>query len=791
MSLFHTIGDIASSAVKKASDALTGHHDDPDKKDPPEKKDEPTAGTTAAAGQHAEGDHSIPSGTGQDTPHDAMVAEAYHDHSGLAGFREDWHLYYQGKVDAPGLVLTDNGKPVDPNAKPPEIKNVATPTSGDSLDYEYWNTRYEQQKTGDPAAVSQPPETEKPFSEKVVSWLGDRWDRWFGGGKAGQYETTDANGVKHTTTMSDNGVDHHTSDGTDTHVDSRGSVSRTKEGDTRYVNKEHGTTGVELHTKAKAERQPDGSFIMKDDRGHELKISKEGDITGEVNGHPIKVDHTKIKQRINGVDFEQHRHGDGGTGEQAAEASAPTTNHDVKVTAVTDPEDGTRMLIANDGHGNLLKVRTNGERILSSADNPGVELISKKDDPAVKMRVNGEEYYLRRQAGGDNEDRWYLYKSKDGGTEDVFGWVDKEGKVWSYNQDDKTQVGAQVGQIKGLNQETGELENGAGAIGTNGEIRTTGQASKVKVTDANGLAVDGKDGPAELRATADGDSSVLIHKGPDGKADVTTVNATNGKYEIKDFDPAKGDGEPQFDSNGNCINGHVQYRVNGQDAQGNDIVEVNAGDTDGDGKPDFMKWGMTDDGPAVVMPNGDVIDPFGNMIGFDGTRLNYDGSARFSDGTEVDEYGNVTHNGDYMGESGGFEDDGAASARVGQILAVAESLRSSASYDPGKVAFLMSLFDALGASQGLALQNNDIGGFIQADLAKAVVSGAISQAQAAEARIQIGQSLAGHPLDGDQIAEVQNKLSGVSPEVVRKFMEDNHWTAASQSPEPALAGRPN
>lgn len=698
------------------------------------------------------------------------------------------------------VVNIDSGTAAGADGKKPEVKATTTPVPGDPFDYDQWWAVYQSQQANKSVETAKPgvdtPPTEKGWAETVANWVGDSWDSLWAGGKAGQYKTTDAKGNEYTTTMSDRGVDRAGSDGSVSHSDGRGTVERNAKGDTAYRNNQTGETGEKLRNGTEVRRNSDGTFTVVKD-GREVRVNAEGDLEATVNGRKVQIDSEFIRQEVNGWKVNQTRRSDGRTGEQEEQASRPTSAGEPTMTTVEDKEDGTQMIVINDGNGNTLKLRRNGERIMSSAENPDLALIANKNDDTIRVKVKDQEFYLKRQEGGDAKDRWYLYKSKDGRPEDVIGWIGEDGTIQAYDPNDKSKVGETLGRVQGLNQATGEIQQGTATVAADGTVRTQGAAANVEITDQNEAKLTGPDGKTLVGTNAAGDTSQVTHTNNQGKSDSTSVNPGAGTpedpstYEIREDVQVNAEtGEPVTDEAGNITSGTTVVKVEGQDEKGKDVTQINAGDVDGDGKDDFIRAEADPDGSGVRMylPNGDWFDGDGVLNRENGTKFYTDGKVSFADGTEIDANGNVTNNGKYMGSAGGYGagSEAAAAARVSAILALAASIGSGFSVDRSKIGQLEALFGQLGVAQGVAMQAGDMGAFIAADLAKSVVAGAITHQEAILASAKMAEVFAGNPLTADQINQVQRGAPNASPELIKALVEP--WKSEQKTEQPQPAG---
>lgn len=707
--------------------------------------------------------------------------------------------YFRGSKEDPSLpkttITNDKGQPVDGQGNPIEgaqrvadkntvdkkdvaenlaLKPVDTPVQGDPWDYDAWWNIYQKQQ------AEKPPEPS--VAENVANWVSDKWNRWFGNGKAAEYASKDDNGNTHTTTMSERGVEHVSSDGTKTHADGRGVVQETKEGDHRYVDKETGRVGETLRNGTDMHRNADGSYDVTRE-GVKVHVNSDGSIDQEINGRMVHISKDEILQHVNGWRVGQHRRGDNGTRQQERAAEEPTEDGKPSMTAVEDAEDHSQMIVINDGHGNTVKLRTNGERILSSRDNPGVEIIASDKSNDVRMRVHGQEYHLRRQEGADNADRWYVYSDKDGKGDPV-GWIEADGSVYSYDKNDPTKVGERIGQVQGLNGD-GSITNGTATVAANGEVQMQGDAANVELTAGNNARIKGPDGTTVIsREGPNGDQSCVTHTNNEGKSDATCSNPTDGTFVSKNNVAVDENGKVVTNSEGEIESGTTVTRSNGVDENGKEQVQVGLGDVNGDGQEDFGTFTI---GPQGVEKADDGMGNWWDQAGAfhtnSGDTFRSDGSVDFADGTSIDSSGNVSYKGKYVGSAGGYgaESEGAVAARVSAIIGIAASIGGSASIDPGKIGQLMALYAELGNVQGIALQSGNLGAFMQADLAKATVAGAISEQQASQARQEMAKYFTDHPLNNDQLAQLQNQMRGGSPEEVRQFMKNSGWV--SEQPE--------
>jgi hypothetical protein len=780
--------------AEKASDAV--HHDDKkdekkeEKKD--DKKDEKKDNTSANHGTDS-------TNHGQEAEHagSSWLGDVYNEsidglHNIFSSFKGSTdnpnipklELNHDTAVDAQGRVLDATGKPtgeVRPKTVASDVTATKPPAAGDPWDYDQWMNLYKgQDQTAKPAT----PPAETSTVDKVANWVSDKWDKYFGNGKAAQFSTRDENGHFAKTTMSDRGVDHVTEDGTKTHSDGRGTVQVGPDGTKRYAM--DGKTGVEFTNGSGEVHNKDGSVDFNRE-GVKVHVAKDGTVTQEVNGKPVEINKNFIEHQVNGVHVRQHRKGDGGSGRQEEDASKPGEDGKPTVTTVEDKDDHSQMIVINDGKGNTVKLRHNGERIMSSKDNPGVEIVAHKDSDEVRMRADGQEYYLRRQQGSDNQDRWYLYGDKEGKTNPV-GWIEGDGSVYKYDANDPSKVGPRIAQVQGLT-DSGAISTGTATVGANGEVQMQGTAANVEVTAGNNAKITGPDGTTVVSRTGnEGKGSEVTSCDPKGKCEVTTTQPQEGTYVQKTDVAVNGDGIAVTDANGTPQGGLTVTRSAGFDAQGNEKIEVGMGDINHDGKEDFATATVTPDGVSVESPDGTTIAADGTMRTAQGDCFHPDGSVDFSDGTSIDSKGNVTHYGEPMGSSGGYgsESEGAAVARVNAILGIAASLSSSSSIDPGRIGQLMALYAELGNAQGLAIQSGNMGAFVQADLAKATVAGAISEQQNAAARQEMAKYFTDHPLSNDQLAQLQNQMRGSSPGEVQKFMAQSGWAPDQQQQrEPA------
>lgn len=770
MSFGTFIGDSAKTSAKSDSTNHDEKEKDDDKKEGTPEKKESTAEKTS-----------------EKTSSSSWLGDIWNDT--VDGIYD----YFRGSKDDPSLpkttITNDKGQPVDGQGNPiPDaqrvgdkgtvdkkdvaenlaLKPVDTPVQGDPWDYNAWWDIAQQQKQEKPAEPS--------LAENVANWVSEKWDRWFGNGKAAEYASTDDRGNTHKTTMSENGVDHESSDGTKTHADGRGVVQETKEGDHRYVDKTTGAVGETLRNGTDVHRNPDGTLEIKRD-GTEVRINPDGSIDQNINGRIVHIDKDFISQHINGWRVGQHRQGDHGTRRQERDAEKPTEDGKPSVTTVEDAEDHSQMIVINDGHGNTVKLRKNGERILSSTDNPDIEVIASNKDDAVRMRVHGKEYFLRRQEGSDNTDRWYVYGDKEGSGDPV-GWIEGDGSVYSYDKNDPTKVGERIGQVQGLNND-GSISNGTATVTTNGEVQLQGDAANVEVTNNNNVRIKGPEGTTVIsREGKDGETSCVTNTDNNGQSDATCTNPNDGSFVSKKNVTVDEDGKVVLNPDGQIEGGETVVKSNGVDENGNDKIQFGLGDVNQDGQEDL--------GNATIGPQGVISadDGMGNWWGQDGgfhtnsgDTFWSDGSVDFSDGTSIDASGNVSYKGKYVGSAGGYgvESEGAVAARVSAIIGIAASIGNSASIDPGKIGQLMALYAELGNVQGIALQSGNLGAFMQADLAKATVAGAISEQQASQARQEMAKYFTDHPLNNDQLAQLQNQMRGASPEAVKQFMANSNW----------------
>lgn len=762
-----------TGALEKGVKKLTGGGSDDDKdkkekekdehKDPP--KDQKQGANTNGDANHELGGEHHEEGVAEKLVHSAWSFAELSVHK----FGDIFTSMSSAPIDKyanTGFHLTDSSAPKDGTT--PTVKPTETPAPGNPFDYDSWFNIWK--KTGGDKPAEQPRQS---LAEKVSGWVGTQWDKFFGNGKAGEFEGVDDKGNKTKTTMSDRGVDHVSEDGSKLHADGKKVVTTDGDGNTFGFDKETGDGRYEQKNGLVSEKHKDGSVDMKDKNGNEVHIARNGDITYEHDGHQYHVNGRKAVHMYNGARWQQYRQGN--AQEQEQEASRRSEDGKPQFTTISDPEDPShRIMIINDGDGNTMKLRGNGDVILSNKDNPGLELVSNQKTHETRVRIDGQEYFMQHQKGTDGEDRWYLYKSKDCKAEEVFGWIGGDGQVFSYDPNDKSQTGKRLGELKGLHSD-GTMSNGAATLGTDGHIQSNIEGTQIDQRNMR-VTKTGPDGKTQMQITETGVSQ-LSNVTPDGQHAETSDMDPHGRLVTKHDVPVDAQtGQPKYDANGIADGGTIETDSKIDPQTGKMITQINEGDgtmmtvTSDPNNPDVP--------PEVQFANGAGWDSNGDFHDTKGNVVTHTGAARMADGTEVDEYGNVSYNGKYMGTSGGFNNgDGATAARVNAILGLAESLRGNPNPDPGKIAFLLSLYDALTSAGACALANNDVGGFIHADLAKACVSGAITDAQAAEARTQLAQYFTDHPLTTDQIVQIQHHMSGVSTEEIKQFAERNHLTA--------------
>jgi hypothetical protein len=765
------------SGFGKAKDLVTGKDDEKDDDKKEEKQEKATSN---------ESDQSSDDGEGQSTAGKFLGVVWNATKDTVSGIF-DWNGSDDNNTELTNLQLTDgdkvlgpDGKPVD-NTQPAKVEKKAdgseivtshsgeqvtvkptdTPGVDDPWAYDTWWARYEEQEKANATAgtttTDKPaePTAEPTVAEKVANWVGDKWNRWFGDGKAGTFETTDSNGDRHSTTMSEKGVDH-VSDKGKAHVDGRGLMEQSEHQRTE-VDRATGRQSAFYENGGKMVKNPDGSIDMIGPNGEKVHINADVTAHHELNGRDLRINKHRVEQIVNGYRVVQNR-GNEDPQAQMEEATRRTEDGEKKITTVAE-QDGSQTIVINDGQGNIVQIKKDGTRVMTSENAPGVEIVAREGEEGVRMRIHGHEFDVRHQRGTDGKDRWYLYRhGQEGGHPE--GWVEDDGSIYSYDKEDPTKVGERIGQVQGVSD--GKLQMGGGEVDGRGQVNTAGVVADTQILE-NGVRVEGEDGTVTVSVNVQGDgkTSHVTRTSPDGKTDVSSVDGDDGELSVKTGVKTDEQGFVQTDENGLVAedNGivHRQDKIN--PATGEMETRLNQGDLNDDGKPDFAIVTYGPDGQPIV------VDGLGNKFNLDGsfengitgTKWNADGTVVFSDGTSVDADGNVYHNGTKVGSAGGFDSassDGATAARVSNILALAASIGSSTSIDPGKLGQLRALYAELGVAQGAAAANGDLAAFVHADLAKAVIAGAITKQEGAEAMATLAKGL-GIDVTNDQSTRLQ------------------------------------
>ena len=749
----------------------SGKKPDADKHEDPKKDDHKTGADTSAHTSDATHDASADHSVGH------LLSDAFG--SALSNIKGAWDYLSStgaGTESLPKVELTgaaaEKGKAS--RAGDQQTQTPSTP-SADSFNFDTWWTKWrETEKSRDEKL----PDSEKATA--VAQYLGT--DRgWSQITHSVAYESRDPHGGTDTTTISGKGTDHHMADGSVGHTDARGTVIHERNGM---------TVGSDAATGKTVEKMPNGTEIVHNKNGTidvtrdgvNVHVNADGTIDQDVNGHHINVTKDRVDHIVGQIHFIQDR---GHLPPEQAWKNAHAKTHDGKpaVIGVPDPEHGGHMvMVVNDGNGNTVDYYRNGNTVITSAAHPDTKLITNQHDHTIRVQAQGHDYWLQRQEGTDGKDRWYLYNNREGEGNPA-GWIDGSGAIYKYDKDDPGQNGGLIGQLSKPVGSDGTLQQGTAATNTDASSTLTGAAKNVKIrqNDDGGTSATARSGDQSVTMTVPGQgqsSELTVHNNTTGKNDATTVNCNNGSYQTKDGVQVDQNGNAVTDSQGQLQGGTAVSSSKGFDAHDRDMTSVGLGVQDGKDQSLNVQYNENGEPSWHNSWDNSYWNEQGDLIDSEGNCLRDDGSVLYSDGTDVDPTGKVSYNGDTVYNSEENWDDGGASvAQVNAIIGIAASISSSGIADPGKVGQLLELYSQLGNVAGMALQAGDVSAFMQADLAKAVISGAISEQQAAEARTTLAQYFSNHPLNADEIAQVQHHMNGTSASEVQEFARRSGWTS--------------
>lgn len=775
-----SVGAITESSEKsdkKKSDPAD-KHEDPKKDD-----DHKDGGGKTSDASHSGSDSSLAS---------HLLTDSFGTSIGnaLTGIKNAWSSFtgFGSHESLPKVELTDKngatrvgdkqGAAGDKQGAAGEKPGASEKTDGNWLSNWWGSWRDIQSKNAEVA--SKLPDSAK--AEIIAQRLAtdDGWNRIVEG-RRGSYDSRNPHGGTDRTTISRDGTDHQMADGSVGHTDARGTVIRDKNGMVLGSDAATGQTRETMPNGTDIVRNKDGSIDVTRD-GVKIHVNKDGTIDQEVNGHHVVVDKNRVDNIVGHWHFRQDR---GTNSPEEAWKEAHDADGKPSQGWVRDPDGRGMVYVINDGKGNTIDFHRNGDTVVTSADNPDTQLIQNEREQTTRIRMKGQEYWVQKQVGTDGQERYYLYDNKEHSGK-PFGWVDADsGSIYQYDANDITKNGGQVGQLSSPVGADGRLRQGTAAAGDDGQTQLEGIAAEVEVKrNPDGtIAARTTQGDTTVTTTGDGTTSeVTVQNNRTGKTDATVVDAGNGSYQTKT--------DVQVDENGNAVlgpDGKIQggstvTESTGIDDKGQDHTRIGLGEENG--QEQFLEERYNENGESSWWNSfdGSHWDENGNLVDSQGNVLRDDGSVLYSDGTEVDPDGRVSYNGETVYDSSEDWDDGGASvARVNAIIGLAASISASGIADPGKVGQLMELYSQLSNVAGMALQAGDLGAFMQADLAKAVISGAITEQQAAQARATIAEHFAGHPLTTGEIYQIQRGMNGTSAAEVQQFVKNSGWSTGSEA----------